>query len=664
MGSSAFRTMQVGDAQQALRQLASHVPTTQMLRELTFNGIQACERAGGGSVVVDQVTLDTSAGRVEKMRFWDTGDGMCQPDLVSRINQLAAADRTGSNFGVGLKVSLYRSSPAGAIYVSMRDGRAHLAKVTTDPVTGEWGMAVVAPHLEGEDRYAHPLTEAQAGDLLPAEILAAGHGTVVIVLGADTEDRPWITLQHEAGSGSRRWVAEYLYSRFTYLPEEVTLRVVSPWVNRASKTSSRNKGDSRPIPGSIGACHEQVRLAAAAGTETGAHGQRRLTRIPGEVRWWILPDRERNSTMGLGGKMRLSLPQSVGETYATSRSLPVAGITRGAKNVELHFLPDLDAVTVDMSRTGILVCGQSADMALQTMAQEFAKDLPGPLRQLVKDGAEAAISRDHAQRVMDLHAQRSRILIRAARGNEVGRASDNLVVTASTPRAATATARESTTTCAGEPRGSRRLRTGGGDATSQTGSCPGSDNAGAPRPASTPRPGDALAPQTATSADGHGRKVAAKQAPVAAPIETTWVNEPGGELDVSELSEAHAAQYLPEQRTLLLNASFLQLRKEEKYWIGRYASAPSIQIEARKAVRDAFAHHMLDVTSGALANHGLEFCTPAGLTMAGYALRPISADVGKTLGRMFKASQGLGSGDVDGSEASGSGSDDLLELAG
>lgn len=619
--------VRVDDSQALLTNISDTVPRMQFMREIPFNAVQACQRAlaagsATGLVVVDYVDAPYAA---RKLRFWDNGDGMTRIDLFERLVSLSAQARTEHNFGVGAKLALAKVSPHGVIYVSLRDGQANLARMQRDDA-GNWGMAELNPAgLTDLDRSVVPAPDG----LLPAEILAAGHGTVVVLLGQSESDRTVWTLRPE-GSSSKRWALEALNDRFTEFPDDVEVRVVMPDVEKAADGGMRD--DTRTAHGSAGNLKYYTRDAkGSADPITGARGKVRIGGpVPATAYWWVLPvGATPPSYMRVGGKVRVVMDGEAYETHG-ARYMTTAGIWTQTTRVEIHFVPDTDTgIRPDLQRSCLKVDG--APVPLLEWCEEFKRSMPAAVKNLMAGSVRTRVSADFSAELGELYTRMVSVAgrrrgRRSQRGTHVGVAGGQVVAFAPSTEEHGATP-----DAPRRAKGLRRL-------------LPARFERSATVEVVT---GEVV---HLDAAPGVGRKVRATPAPPPMPS-FTWANE----VDMSDDAElgALAARYVPGDNVLLLNCQGTTYQAFLGTWLHRYKDEPGSADWVKAQVRDYFALNLADAVIGAQRDYPDSWeamVTPEALTVRAAGVYHIDTRLRQIFGRKFKGAgpcDAVGEQDID-----------------
>lgn len=208
----------VHDSTQLLRRIALDVdPEAGPLRELTMNGIQACQHVGGGTVLWTSSTVDG----IPRLTIVDQGVGMTATDAVRYLGKIGLSGQLdtgiGANHGVGGRLSLLLASSAGVRYRTWtRPGRGAALSLGTDPETDQFGL-----ELDERGRAHQPVAWADAPEL----IRQSGHGTEVVLLGRP--EHPDSTKPVDPSS-SPGHIRRALNTRFATVPDGVAITVDGP----------------------------------------------------------------------------------------------------------------------------------------------------------------------------------------------------------------------------------------------------------------------------------------------------------------------------------------------------------------------------------------------------------------------------------------------------
>jgi len=633
----------VGNVQALLRHFSSQIPRTQFLRELPFNSIQACQRAGGGEVHIDFLDVPGTTGPVRKLRIRDTGDGMTPEMMADRMNNLSAEAATDDNFGSGAKMALYKVSPAGALYVSMRDGHAHFGRLQTGP-DGTYGLKVL--NADATEHTARHTVEVPTSEL-PDGIRDAGHGTCVVLLGQDVDDPTWWSLR-PTGSESRAWALEYLNDRFTQIPDGVKV------------TALREEGRG----GDVKFFQQQVRGSAdnlrhytkdhkeSLEAASGARGKIRLTSpVPATAYWWVLPEPRPGyskppSYMRIGGRVRVV---HHGEAYTTEKSsyLNEAGIWACTSRVEIHFVPD-DGYDVrpDYGRTMLQIEGAPAPLV--DWCREFKQHMPAAIKRLLEGASAKSSSRGgYGQKLLDMGKDFAAVAIRNNRGNRYGTPTGQIVQYP----AGYGTRPNAHPNPGGKPVKGVSLRKKVARLLRPAGSPAGTDGMRRVYGA-----GDSTANGEAVNLAVPGRARASRSGPALPQV--VWVNR-NHTVDDPELLE-HAARFVESDNRLIINAEFPTYQRLLGMWEAKYRHVPGARTKIAELVDDYWEAQLVDPVLGAMrdlpADLRAEILSPTGLSTAACGVYQTQQRLKAVFGRMFPREDGTPAGgcDIDEVEANGS----------
>lgn len=592
----------VENSQALLANMSATIPKSQFLREIPFNGIQACQRTatGRGKVVIDYEHVDG----VAKLRVWDTGDGMSPTDLHARIGALSVAARTSCNFGIGAKLALTRVSPHGVVYRTLRDGVAAMATWAEDPTTGDRGLAVLnADGATDLERAVVPIDPA----CLPADIRRAGHGTAVTILGTDARDDTTWTLRPD-GSTSRRWLLESLNDRFASLPAGTEMRVV---MRNVEKKNGALVDDVRSVVGTAKHLDNYTRGAGgSADPRLGVHGKVRIGGpVPATARWWILPEgKDTPSYMRIGGRVRVVVGGEIQATHRASH-LNACGIWTKAARVEIHFEPD-EAVDVraDVQRTGVTVDGEP--LPVLEWCEEFKRAMPTAIRALLAGTVKERADTDFSDELARMNARFTTTRMVRRRGPRT----DGVTHLGQSTEHGTRSPGRGTGTAGTRERLRRatdRLRR---------------------RPAGQDGEGLAtlveLVPGT-----GRGARMATVPAPAQVPT-TSWINETGLD-DDPELGE-YAARYIADDNHLVINAQGATYRRVLATFEAEFRDVPGAGPAIEAQVRRFLTRAMQDTVIGVrrdLPRSWEELVTPVALSVRMASIYDIDARLRQVFAR-------------------------------
>lgn len=387
----AGRTMELGVDNLGffLDRMGAECGPTQLIRELTVNGIQAIQALGlgtSGQVIWDYagddlvdalLSLSTEeeraalSGSIYKLCIIDTGTGMTGQEMVQYINNLACTGRIQAedqNFGVGAKIAAATRNPAGMVYLSWKNGVGSMIWLWKDPASGQYGLRPLQLP-DGTTFHWAPIND----EYKPSEI--GDHGTMVILLGQEPETNTMeppagVDLGHGEANVRNRWIARYLNSRFYKFPDEVQILAREAWDSNTGSKRRRVMGSSEFLE------RNQESSGSVDLGDVQAH-------------WWILQEKEdRNWAFGrhmhLSGGHMAALYQDELYELATKRSadarLQSFGIALGKRRVVIYVEPKLvegRKVTPNVSRTSLHIDGEALPWA--DWGERFRENMPAEL---------------------------------------------------------------------------------------------------------------------------------------------------------------------------------------------------------------------------------------------------------------------------------------------
>lgn len=566
-----------------LERLAADSAPLQEYRELTKNALEAIERAQrderakgassplGGHQVVWDVEWGALGAQVEagqkpiyKLSIWDTGDGMTGEEMVEYINHLASSSGVQAldrNFGVGAKITAGVANPAGLIYTSLKNGEVHQIHFWRDEETNEYG---IRPYPARDATYHH--WRRLKPDVLPKEIIAAGHGTMVTLLGhADDEN----TMEAPAGAvGGVRWLVRYLNRRFLAFPEGVTVRV------REFAKSSPTEWPTEPKT----YAREGAMMRQAFGQATylnknaEASGEVRLDAGRATAHWWLLNDEKIGdpsywlSTGHIAALFHDELYE-LRDGNAGIRQLMHFGVLFGPRRVVIYVKPDDDQeMTPNTARSQLLANGEP--LPWEDWAAEFRDRLP-----------------DEIQRMME------ELLTRDSDGNQEEAIRQRLKRIEDLMR---------TTRYRRNPAGSTNVS---GNVTG------GSAGEGEAEDATRKRPPGGIGGR---AADFYGAFVDDEEGEPADPInpkpqfpEIRWVSIANGTRSVDDNLEDRAASYVnSSQNVLLVNEDFRVYTDLVTHFVRQYEGFPGAEKTVPEVIKEWYAQQLVEAVLGLLGVRG------------------------------------------------------------
>lgn len=567
-----------------LERLAADCAPLQEYRELTKNALEAVERAqqqeaeqglepppGGHQVVWDvewrlfKAQLEAGQKPVYKLSVWDTGDGMTGEEMVEYINHLAssvgvqALDR---NFGVGAKITAGVSNPAGLIYTSYKNREVHQIHFWRDPETNEYG---IRPYLRSRDGTYHHWRRLKP-DVLPKEIINAGHGTVVTLLGHSADEN---TMEAPEGAlGAVRWLVRYLNRRFLRFPEGITVRV---------REFAKSEPAAWPIEETTyardgGMLRNAVGQASYLDRNAEASGSVRLTAGRATAYWWLLnEDKVGDPSYWLSSGHIAALFQD--ELYELRdgnsgiRQLMHFGVLFGSRRVVIYVEPDRDQeITPNTARSQLLTGGEP--LPWEDWAAEFRASLPDPIQRMM----EELLSRDSDGNHSDAIRQRLKRIEELMRFTRYRR----------TPSGSTSVSGDAAGGSAGEGEAEESTRTAKPGTTGGT----QADLYGAYVDEEEGDPADPLTPKTEFP-------------------EIKWVSIAHGTRSTDDILEDRAASYAnSSQNVLLVNEDFRVYTDLVKHFVRLYEGYPGVERTVPEVIKEWYAQQLVEAVLGVLAVRG------------------------------------------------------------
>lgn len=567
-----------------LERLAADSAPLQEYRELTKNALEAIERAqedekktgaapppGGHRVEwdVEWVALgaqvDAGQKPTYKLSIWDTGDGMTGEEMVEYINHLASSSGVQAldrNFGVGAKITAGVSNPAGLIYTSLKNAEVNQIHFWRDPETDEYG---IRPYQLRDGTYHH--WRRLKPTVLPKEIVAAGHGTMVTLIGRSADQN---TMEAPAGAiGAVRWLVRYLNRRFLAFPDGVTVRV------REFAKSSPAEWPTEPKTYAREGAMMRQAFGQANYLDKNAEGSGEVRLDAGHATayWWLLKDGGKIGDPSYwlsSGHIAALFHDELHELRdgnAGIRQLMHFGVLFGPRRVVIYVKPDEDQeMTPNTARSQLLANGEP--LPWEDWAAEFRDKLPDAIRRMMEellsqdsDGNQEEAIRQRLKRIEDL--------MRTTRYRR-------------NPAGSTNVSGNTTGGSAGE---------GEADETTRK------------RP-----PGGA----GGTAADLYGAFVDDEEGDPADPVnpkpqfpEIRWVSVANGMRSVDDNLEDRAASYVnSSQNVLLVNEDFRVYTDLVTHFVRQYEGYPGVEKTVPEVIREWYAQQLVEAVLGVLAVRG------------------------------------------------------------
>ena len=545
-----------------LDKLGSECGPMQQYRELTMNGIQAIEAAGGvGDVRWDVYWPLLEQTGVYKLCCIDTGVGMTGPEMLEYVNNLSSSvheQGENGNFGVGAKIAAMTRNHDGLLYLSWKDGQGEMVHLWRDPDNNEYG----AKQFELADgsfaHYAPVPDELKPRDPKSGDAFIGEHGTCVILLGNDAEEDTTQCPDPSFGDGQTRWMTKYLNTRFAALPDGVSVKA------RENMRSGNLKNVVfKEIDGQ----------RAYLNTHSDTCGVVELD--DAKIHWWIT--QEGDHAKKNSARFQASMHTAVlyqGEVYeiATAKKasslLNSFGVIFGTGRVVLYVEPTGDA-TSNLARTGIIIEG--AELPLAEWGVQFASQMPAELVELQEKASGAGDSKDR-QKAMQERLRAVSQFFQVSRYRPAGRGDSHLDSTPGTEPAAPAR------------RERERVESGPSVPTQTT---------PAERKPRNPR-------ELFEKIARQGQR--AEQAAMGPAIpEVKWMSATmGGEYALRENDEMddRAAKYVAGQNLILANADFRIFADMVAHYIGVYGDKPGFEQVVREAIEIWMSQSLAETVMG------------------------------------------------------------------
>jgi hypothetical protein len=567
-----------------LERLAADCAPMQEYRELTKNALEAIERAQeyeakhgleppdkGHKVVWDAewralgTQLESGQKPVYKLSIWDTGDGMTGPEMVEYINHLAssvgvqALDR---NFGVGAKITAGVSNPAGLIYTSYKNGEVHQIHFWRDAETNEYG---IKPYLRSRDETYHHWRKLKP-EVLPKEIIQAGHGTMVTLLGSSADEH---TMQAPEGAvGAVRWLVRYLNRRFLAFPQGVTVSV------REFAKSDPPEWPKRPTTYAKdgGMMRQAVGQASYLDRNAEASGDVRLDAGHATASWWLLKeDKIGDPSYWLSSGHIAALFHD--ELYELRdgnggiRQLMHFGVLFGSRRVVVYVKPDENQqISPNTARSQLLANGEP--LPWEQWAAEFRDKLPEPIRRMMEELLSRDSDGNHEEAIRQ-RLKRIEELMRTTRYRRTTSGSTNTGGEAAGGSPGEGEAEEST-----------RKTKGGGS-------------------------GGSAADLYGAYVDDEDGDPAEPLSPKAEFPDIRWVSIANGTRASDDPLEDRAASYAnSSQNVLLVNEDFRVYTDLVKHFVRLYEGYPGVERTVPEVIKEWYAQQLVEAVLGVLAVRG------------------------------------------------------------
>ena len=566
--------LQVDDVDWIVTKLGEDVVAEQDKRELLENAIKAVQRTIAdptlpdieGEVLVDvDVAYFTETG-IRKLAVIDTGDAFTAASLAHNLNRLAPSGEQRHSlgtFGVGAKIAGLTRHPAGMVYQSWTGPDEGVAATLWRDDAGHYGLQRLDT---GDGKFAAvvPIDDTTQHEL----IAARGHGTMVTLLGADTDEDTYTPPPGNRHGG--KWLSRYFNSRYFELPDAVHVKV-------------REGADYTPDDPESGRLRTVTGMRAHLDQTAVDRGH--LPLDVGVAWWWILDneDRTRDSHYLPAGHVAAVFGDElfdVREQQAGYAMLQKMGITFGFKDVVIYIEPGVTAprgaptgVTCDLQRAHLKVAGAPLDF--DALAEQVRGALPPELRAHVE--AHATGARDDADRHRRIRKlmEQYRDLFQLPRYRPMSGGPEQADPNRTGPGGQ-------------QQRGERPSRTD--TQHNSTGIRPGAGSGGTVYPLRRRNPG-----QPSTRHDD------------VPDVQVYWISDVDTELPGrdGEIEDA-AAKYIAETNILKINADFRLFAHVRDRWLQAYRGLAGAHDIVTDAVRSAYEQVLVETVIGMLVLRGDE----------------------------------------------------------
>jgi hypothetical protein len=367
-----MKEISVENASRLVDIIANGVSTTQFIRELQMNSMEAINRAGTKNGLISWgIDPEWKKKGIEKLNIVDNGDGMDAREMERYLASLAVeggnkSHGKESNFGVGAKISCLHQNPYGIEYKSWKNGNGH--KIVIALIDGKYCIKESRRIKQSEKK--------------PPEI--KGNGTSVTLLGKSRNENTArrTTDKSKKETPGFKWLAQILNTKFYQFPDGIKIQ--------ASDLSSEGKLKRRTIKG----IHKFLSESPLGCGTVELKSCR--------VHWSIQDDifyRDKGALIGydLGSAGHVAIIHE-DEVYEKPRNgyakLQSFGVYSGCRNVHLYIEP-FGEVLSDITRSRLLINGE--ELPWEEYSKEFQKNMP----QQLKDYIESKIGVDHSQSIKE-----------------------------------------------------------------------------------------------------------------------------------------------------------------------------------------------------------------------------------------------------------------------
>ncbi len=518
----------------------------QFVRELTQNALEAVSDAPDNAreVIWDVDWKFYQLSGVFKLCCIDTGSGMSGPDMVRYINQLSSSihqQGVNANFGVGAKIAAAPRNPHGLVYMSWKAGVGSMIHLWFDPAERVYGLKRW-PQNNGE------FWCKVSDDLKPDQIKE--QGTVVTLLGKSDDEDTMVPPPYTPMPS--RWILRYLNSRYFKFPDSVTVKSREGW--------------DKPV----GSKHNFLRDVHGQGNWLDDNSQEsgHVLLTGAKAYWWIIkPDVDTNSGHTAPVPHAAALYQNELYEMVTSRSaigrLQAFGVIFGYDRVVIYVEPDVqtqNSLSSNTARTQLLVDG--APLPWAEWASEFRENMPDELIQLQQEIGSKSGEQDYKKAIQE-RLKQIRDLLRFKRFRPSAKGAVNV---------------EPDQGVQGGAQESSGSNTGHGGTKGGKGG----------------RAGDIYA-LFAESGGQPADPVDSLNEP-----QVSWVSE-ADKTRVSPFLDNRAAQFIPQQNLLTVNADFRVFADMVDRWMIAYSEVPGAETVVKAVVHEWFTQQLIEAVMSAMA---------------------------------------------------------------
>jgi hypothetical protein len=412
--------------------MSPHISVTPMKASGIQHQVDRVYREGGAHQWVRETYINSIEANATKIEFgieWqaveekgvyrrliaDNGRGMSPSELVGFFNVWGGGGKpiggVHENFGIGAKSSLLPWNRHGLVVISWVDGEPAMIWVTTDPITGEYGLRnFEAETADGETQFVDvvvPFADAEHGcdwsQVKPDWI--EEHGTVLILLGDSAATDTVLGDPNRADEADIKAISTYLNRRIWAIPDGVAITVDelrnanrATWPDDKEMAHSTGGADRRTNRRAIEGAKYYIEYPRQSFTKgkLGASGTVALT--DGTEIDWYLWDGERpgvHSYAAIGGYIAALYNNELYDVtnhHSTYRSF---GVLEQSVRSKLWMLLRPRAFNEDDGKHGVYPRGDRNSLLLMGGAHagdplpvndwgaEFAAVMPEPIRDAI-----------------------------------------------------------------------------------------------------------------------------------------------------------------------------------------------------------------------------------------------------------------------------------------